>query len=216
MSETGRKRAKAMSPEQRRSAIVEATVPLLLEHGSLPSTSTIAEAAGVAEGTLFRVFSDKQELLGACMATVLDPSDSVTALRAIPAELPVAERLRRASIVLAEQWERVVRVGHVLRSTMHHSATPAPHGPRRHGPGETMQALAAAVTELITPDAARLRLSPKRTAQLFLVAVSGDRMRRLGLGATDESTEDITQVIDVFLYGALRADHTEPDRGQPT
>ena len=42
--------------------IVAATLPLLLEHGELVTTRQIAEAAGIAEGTIFRVFADKDEL----------------------------------------------------------------------------------------------------------------------------------------------------------
>ena len=43
--------------------IVEATLPLLLEHGEMVTTRQIAEAAGIAEGTIFRVFADKDELI---------------------------------------------------------------------------------------------------------------------------------------------------------
>jgi AcrR family transcriptional regulator len=47
-----------MAPDDRRRAIVAAVVPLLLEHGDDVSTRQIADAAGIAEGTIFRVFPD--------------------------------------------------------------------------------------------------------------------------------------------------------------
>ena len=55
-----------MSVEDRRAAIVEAALPLLIEHGANVTTSQIAAAAGIAEGTVFRAFGDKNapELLG--------------------------------------------------------------------------------------------------------------------------------------------------------
>ena len=55
------KRATALPPEERRSMIVAATLPLLLEHGDRVTSRQIAEACGIAEGTIFRAFTDKDE-----------------------------------------------------------------------------------------------------------------------------------------------------------
>jgi len=52
-----------MPPEQRRAAIMEATLPLLEQHGPALTTRQVAEAAGVAEGTIFRVFDSLQDLI---------------------------------------------------------------------------------------------------------------------------------------------------------
>ena len=54
--------------------IVEATLPLLLEHGEMVTTRQIAEAAGIAEGTIFRVFADKDELIAAVVEHAVDPA----------------------------------------------------------------------------------------------------------------------------------------------
>ena len=56
-----------MAPEDRRAALIAATVPLLHEHGLDVSTRKIAEAAGVAEGTIFGVFPDKHSLVVAAL-----------------------------------------------------------------------------------------------------------------------------------------------------
>ena len=50
-----------MAPEDRRKAILEALIPLLVEQGGDVTTKEIAEAAGIAEGTIFRVFPDKAD-----------------------------------------------------------------------------------------------------------------------------------------------------------
>ena len=49
-------RAAPLSPDERRRAIVDAVLPLLIEHGRAVTTRQMAEAAGIAEGTIFRVF----------------------------------------------------------------------------------------------------------------------------------------------------------------
>ncbi len=54
-----------MPPEERRASIVEATLPLLLEHGPALTTKQAAEAAGVAAGTIFRVFASLNDLIDA-------------------------------------------------------------------------------------------------------------------------------------------------------
>jgi AcrR family transcriptional regulator len=76
-----RSRAAALPRGERRAAIVEATLPLLITHGSGVTSRQIAEAAGVAEGTIFRVFTDKEELLEAVGDLVFDPAPTQTALR---------------------------------------------------------------------------------------------------------------------------------------
>ena len=71
-------RAPAMSPDDRRRAIVEAVIPLLAEHGSTVTTRQMAEAAGVAEGTIFNVFPDKCALMYEAVKVTMDPSPGQT------------------------------------------------------------------------------------------------------------------------------------------
>jgi AcrR family transcriptional regulator len=120
-----RTRAKALSPEERRAEIVAATLPLVLAHGAGVTTRQIAEAAGIAEGTIFRVFPDKESLLAAVFESALDPTATDAALAAIDPALPLESRLVAAVDILrrrvADIWQLRTALGmlHGEASTQH-------------------------------------------------------------------------------------------------
>ncbi|MGV8884110.1 MAG: TetR/AcrR family transcriptional regulator [Microbacteriaceae bacterium] len=76
-------RASPLSPHERRAMIIDAVIPLLLEHGATITTRQIAEGVGLAEGTLFRAFGDKESLITAAAAHYFDPTPLHSALRSI-------------------------------------------------------------------------------------------------------------------------------------
>lgn len=78
-----------MSPDDRRLALVEATLPLLLEHGRTVTSRQIAEAAGVAEGTIFRVFDSKEDLVTAALDHAFDMAPFLDDLRRIEPDQPL-------------------------------------------------------------------------------------------------------------------------------
>ena len=76
-------------PTSRREALVDVTLRLLREHGRGVTTRQIAEAAGVAEGTIFRVVESKDELVDAAIMRAFEPGDLVARLEEIDAALPL-------------------------------------------------------------------------------------------------------------------------------
>jgi AcrR family transcriptional regulator len=106
----GKGRATALPTEERRSTIVAATLPLFLEQGSAVTTRAIAQAAGIAEGTIFRVFPDKTALLDAVIEAALDPTPADVAIARIDPGLPFEDRLVAAVEILRKRVLYLFRV----------------------------------------------------------------------------------------------------------
>jgi AcrR family transcriptional regulator len=118
-----------MSPEQRREMIITTTMPLVAEFGATVTTAQVARAAGIAEGTIFRVFADKEDLLAACMARALQPDSVHADIAAIDLEQPLADRLTEAAEALGAYVRRIGTITGALHATGFRSgrgATPRP------------------------------------------------------------------------------------------
>ena len=109
------KRAPALAAEDRRAAIIAAALPLLLERGSSVTTRQIAEAACIAEGTIFGVFRDKDALVQAVVEAALDPDAAERAVAEIDRSLPFEEQLVTAVQIMQDRltsiWRLVSSVG---------------------------------------------------------------------------------------------------------
>ncbi len=110
-------RAPALPAEERRSAIIAAALPLFLERGVNVTSRQIAEAAGVAEGTLFAVFGDKQAIIRAAVEAALDPGPTDRAISAIDPGLPFEDQLAVAVAIMQHRlsniWRLISSVGDV-------------------------------------------------------------------------------------------------------
>jgi AcrR family transcriptional regulator len=191
-----------MSVEARRGMIVHAVLPLLIEHGATVTTSQIARAAGIGEGTIFRAFKDKDELFDACTAEVLRPDHVLDAIAKIPVEQPLEDRLVEAAVALGAHLERMG----ALMGALHASGRLRRRGDpekrlkaREGGRRESMTVMRDAMTELFEPEKRRLRLPPDQVASLFLALLFGGRRM-----APDDAPAT-RQVIEVFLHGAMEA-----------
>jgi AcrR family transcriptional regulator len=195
-----------MSVEARRAMIVHAVLPLLIEHGATVTTSQIARAAGIGEGTIFRAFKDKDELFDACTAEALRPDHVLDAIAEIPMDQPLADRLVEAAEALGAHLERMG----ALMGALHASGRIKHRDPEQRlkdqrgswkdGRRESMAAMRGAMTELFEPEKDRLRLSPEHLAALFLALLfSGRRM------GPDDDAPTTRQVVDLFVHGAVEA-----------
>lgn len=192
-NQTTRRRAPGMSPEQRREMIIQTAIPLIAEYGAAVTTAKIARAAGIGEGTIFRVFADKDELLQACVAEALSPEHAIRELDAIDVSQPLPDRLAEAAEALQAHMDRM---GAILGS-LGHGGGKHPGPVRGAGRHESTTRIRAALAELLEPDKAALRRPPEQIAALFF-----------GLLFTQPRTEDepdLTpqELVEVFLHGAL-------------
>ena len=104
----GRERAKPLAPDERRAAIIDAVIPLLREHGREVSTRQIAEAAGIAEGTIFRAFGDKESLIAAAVERYFDPEPFRNALRGIDPDDPTDDKIAQVLQLLRDRFTGAV------------------------------------------------------------------------------------------------------------
>ncbi len=208
-----------MSREDRRDAIAAATVPLLVEHGAAVTTRQIAEAAGVAEGTLFRAFTDKDELLRAAVVRSLDPQPLVDAILALPGD-DLAALVRELAGLLAEAQRAGMRVFAVAHQVL--GGRLGPEGSSRetrpvhdragHGhPGldarqRSVAALRTAIEERLRPHADELRVPAHVAATVVSSFVFGNAVPHLA-GA---SPLDADQVADLLLHGIAEPTGTDP------
>lgn len=118
-------RAASLPADERRAALIAATLPLVLEHGPAVTTRQIAQAAGIAEGTIFRVFPDKDSLLHAVVESAFDPEPMIAALRQIDAALPFEQRLVAVVEIVQERSNNIWR----LLAAIGPGAKPAPRKP---------------------------------------------------------------------------------------
>ena len=108
----------------------------------------IAAAAGVAEGTLFRVFDDKDALLAAAVEQALHTSEIESALAHLSPELELDRLLDEVVVVLQRGYADAWRL-------LRHLPLKQDWEPARELPE---------LQRLLQPHAAALRVTPRRAA----------------------------------------------------
>lgn len=187
-------RAKPLSPDERRTAILDAVIPLLVERGAAVTTAEMAAAAGIAEGTIFRVFPDKNALLHAAIGKTLDPDPIVAAFGDIDPHGDLQEQLTEAATILATRYEKTTALISMARSMPDHGK-PSPEAHRiAH---DAMVTVATALTSLLERHRDRLRVATPQAAIILRGLIFANAHRLLH---GDERMSP-AQIVDVLVNG---------------
>lgn len=197
-------RALPLPPPERRQAVVTTAIEMLRRDKEMPSTRRLAQECGIAEGTLFRAFPTKADLLEAIASSIACPYPFRERLLALSDDTaPTPEGLR----------ERLLEVARLLqRRFTDIFETLGPLGiigPPRHGehpgcPGPVAEPLSPhafreSFARALAPYAPVLRVHPDDLI---------DAVRYLAFAGTHQGLSDgrfmtAETIVDLLLDGAL-------------
>lgn len=162
-------------------------MPLLVERGGGVTTRELAQAAGVSEGTLFKVFGDKDALIRAVVEAAIDQEPFERAVAEIDSSQPFRSQLIDATTLIQRRvvgiWKLVSRLDH----------------DRHLGPKHRPLPDSAALAALIAAADGAVTESPADAARL---------LRAITLSLTHpmmtSEPRSAEAIVDIFLDGVGR------------
>lgn len=189
-------RAPALTPDERRAALIEVTLPLLYDHGRGVTTRLIAEAAGVAEGTIFRVFASKDELIDATVREAFRPGAMLKDLEAIPEDATLEERTLALVRIMQARYSK----SFLLLQRLGMTGPPPPPEDDDGAWQRTFERTMQAIVDLLSPFQDQLAQPAAHVVKtLRLLTFSGTHPKFTG---GDLLTAE--QIVEAVLYGAVR------------
>ena len=181
-----------MTVDDRRKALIDVTLPLLRAHGRTVTTKQIAEAAGVAEGTIFRAFESKDDLILAAVEAGMDMQPFLDDLAAVDVSLEFRPRLIELVTRLQARFAGIFALMSALGMSGPPRAQKHTEAGRRHAE-EIMVALVEPDADLITCSSADL----VHMLRLFTFSGTHPHLSE-GRRLTPE------QIVDTLLDGVRR------------
>jgi len=154
-----------MALADRRRAILDVAVPLLVERGASVTTAQMAKAANIAEGTIFRAFPDKSALIFEALKSAMDAAPVAIAIRTIDRSTSMRRQLAEAATRLRDYFNRMTAIGESLRSVSSPGAT------HQRDVGKLIKESSAIITavlvELFESHQGKLRVPPSTAVAAF-------------------------------------------------
>ena len=183
-----------MTPDDRREALVDTTIPLLHEHGRTVTTKQIADAAGVAEGTIFRVFDSKDDLVTAAVEQALDMEPFFADLESIDLDQDLRARLTDLCTHLQDRFRGIF----LLMSAMGMVGPPKAHRHMEDGRRRAEKIMVAVVEA--RSDADRLTCTPVQLVHMLrMLTFSGTHPH-----ISDGHILTPEQIVGTLLDGVLK------------
>ncbi|MGK2874478.1 MAG: TetR/AcrR family transcriptional regulator [Nocardioides sp.] len=189
-------RARPLHPDERRRQLVEATVPLLYLHGRSVTTKQVAEAAGVAEGTIFRVFESKDELVDQALQQAFAPGRLGLRVAEIDPHLGLADKVVQLVSILQQRYLATFELMRACGAISPPTATEERSQERR--------AVQLQMVALIEPDRELLRIDAEtfvRTLHMLTFSASHKDL-------SENKPLTPVEITDLLLHGAWR--RTDP------
>ncbi|MFF4412403.1 TetR family transcriptional regulator [Streptosporangium sp. NPDC001559] len=202
-------RASPLPPDERRAALIASTLALILAEGPDVSTRQIAQAAGVAEGTIFRVFATKDELVKAAIISAIDATPLIRDLTAVDRTAPLRARLVAAVEIMQHHTTHVFRLVDALGAEGVTRIAREGRAERGEEDCDPRAAIRQAIVNLIVPDRDLLRCTaPEAARRLQLLTVAGSHPKLV-----EDDPLPPAEIVSMLLDGIRRRhddDHLLP------
>ena len=184
-------RARPLAVEDRRDMILAVVIPLIIAKGRDVTSREIADACGIAEGTIFRAFGDKETLLNAAIERYLDPEQLRSNLRAISPELPLEVKVRALFGLLVDRFSGVF---HLFSALGRHGPPP-----RRE---DAFQEYVQIIDDLLSPNADELRVLPETVAHFARIVAFSSALPVF----SDTVPLGTDELVELLLHGIAGPD----------
>lgn len=167
--------------------IIDAVIPLLLEHGKDVTSKQIAEAAGIAEGTIFRAFGNKDSLITAAVAAFMNGRNRPDLEPRIDPRAPLDDKL--AALVEGMR--------HRVRDIMRMAAITGRRGPSPSA--QQQERFNAMIAATFAGNESELRVSPEKL---------GDYVRMLAIASSiplDTRQFSNDEILDFLKHGIVES-----------